>query len=106
MTPQDTQKRKMPHTLVRKDTAQESSISGVFGVFKHDEAQLTFFHDVPVFDVGEDGEMSPARIERRVVFEASMSPQAFISIGHWMGGKARELEIQQERSTEAGKQRE
>lgn len=104
MTPKDNQKEKIPYTFVRKDDAQERPISGVFGIFKHDEAQLTFFHDVPVPDVSEQGEMNPTCIERRVVLEASLSPQAFISIAHWMEGKARELEAHQERSTEAGNQ--
>ena len=84
---------KMPEiTLIREENSRMAPVTGVFGTLRPDGGQMSFFYDIVVPKTSSEGEMRPGTIERHIAIETYMSPQTFVSIAHWMMGKAEELE--------------
>ncbi|MCK9306309.1 MAG: hypothetical protein M0P17_02150 [Methanoculleus sp.] len=78
-------KREKPAIEVSREPAcGVTHVSGVYGTITPFLGQVAFYYDVPEIGAGEDGEMVVESIQRRIVFDARMSPETFRTIAFWM----------------------
>lgn len=76
---------KRPAVEVSRDPAcSVTPVNGVYGTLTPVLGQVAFYYDLPEIRAGEDGEMVVESIQRRIIFDARMSPETFRSIACWM----------------------
>ena len=79
------EKREKPAIEVSREPAcGVTHVSGVYGTLTPVLGQVAFYHDLPEISAGKDGKMVVESIQRRIVFDARMSPETFRSITCWM----------------------
>jgi len=87
---------KRPAIEVSRDTACGAThVNGVYGTLTPTLGQVAFYYDLPEISAGEDGEMVVGSIQRRIVFDARMSPETFRSIARWMMDRVEDYDRQE-----------
>lgn len=77
--------KKRPTIEVSRDPAcGVTPVDGVYGTLTPTLGQVAFYYDLPGISAGEDGEITVESIQRRIIFDARMSPATFRAIARWM----------------------
>ena len=85
--------KRRPAVEVSRDPAcNVAPVDGVYGTLTPTLGQMAFYCDLPEIGAGEDGEITVESIQRRIVFDARMSPATFRAIARWMMGQVEDYD--------------
>lgn len=88
--------KRRPAVEVSRDPAcNVAPVDGVYGTLIPTLGQVAFYCDLPEIGADEDGEMVVESIQRRIVFDARMSPETFRAIARWMMDQVEDYDRQE-----------
>ncbi len=88
-------KRRPAVEMSRDPACGVTPVDGVYGTLTPTLGQVAFYYDLPEIGAGEDGEMVVLAIQRRIVFDARMSPATFRAIARWMKDQVEDYDRQE-----------